>query len=156
MSNLVPDSGDRNDSQQTPNIQDNPTLYFEDLITQQQSALAATTNLVEYKQRLEIIQIAIDLSDKKTATDLRTAQDAIKLEVAKIELNDLRILSTEVTFKTTFRIISIPVFIIAGVSIWYSSESTLGSALLFLGLGLALSNEDAIKSLSTIKDLLPK
>jgi hypothetical protein len=91
MSNLVPDSGDRNDSQQTPNIQDNPTLYFEDLITQQQSALAATTNLVEYKQRLEIIQIAIDLSDKKTATDLRTAQDAIKLEVAKIELNDLRI-----------------------------------------------------------------
>jgi hypothetical protein len=155
MSNLVPDPGDRTDSQITPDDQDSP-LYFRDLITQQQKALAATTDLVEYKQRLEMIQMAIDLSDKKTLIDLRAKQDAIKLEIAKIELGDLRIRSTEVTFKTTFRIISIPLFILAGAYIWYSSESTLGSALLFLGLGLALSNEDAIKSLSTIKDLLPK
>jgi hypothetical protein len=156
MSNLVPDPGDRNDSQLTPNDRDSPNLYFRDLIVQQQSALASTTDISEYKQRLEIIQMAIDLSDKKTAIDIKTAQDEIKLEVARIELSDLRVRSTEVTFKTTFKIIFIPLFIIAGAYIWYSSESTLGSALLFLGLGLALSNEDAIKSLSTIKDLLPK
>ncbi len=100
--------------------------------------------------------MAIDLSDKKTAIDVKITQDEIKLEVARIELRYLRVRSAEITFKTTFRIIFIPVFIITGAYIWYYSKSTLGSALLFLGLGLALSNEDAIKSLSTIKDLLPK
>jgi hypothetical protein len=64
--------------------------------------------------------------------------------------------STEVKFKTIFKIVSIPLFIGAGTYIWYTSDSILGSALLFLGLRLALSNEDATKSINTIKDLLVK
>jgi hypothetical protein len=153
MSNLVPNSDDRNI---TPIDRDIPDLYFQDIIIQQQNALALTTDLEEYKKRLEIIQMAIELSEKKTQVNRNAIQETINLEVARIELSDRQIRSTEVKFKTTFRLISIPVFIIAGGYIWYSSDSTLGSALLFLGLGLVLSNEDAMKSLTNIKDLLPK
>ncbi|AFY94505.1 hypothetical protein [Chamaesiphon minutus] len=156
MSNLVPDSGDRSDSQITPNDRDSPDLYFQELIVQQQNSLTPTTDLDEYKKRLEIIQMAIDLSEKKTNIERKATQDAINLEIAKIELSDRQIRSTEVKFKTIFKIVAIPAFIGAGIYIWYTSDSILGSALLFLGLRLALSNEDAMKSINTIKDLLSK
>jgi hypothetical protein len=156
MSNLVPDPGDRNDSQLTPIDSDSPDLYFQDLIAQQQNSLTPSTDLDEYKKRLEIIQMAIDLSGKKTDIERKAVQDAINLEIAKIELSDRKIRSTEVKFKTIFKIVAIPVFISAGTYIWYTSDSILGSALLFLGLRLALSNEDATKSINTIKDLLLK
>jgi hypothetical protein len=61
-----------------------------------------------------------------------------------------------VKFKTIFKIVAIPIFIGAEIYTWYSSDSILGSALLFLGLRLALSNEDAMKSINTIKDLFSK
>lgn len=156
MSNLVPDPADRDDSQITPNDRDSTDLYFQDLIAQQQNSLTPSTDLDEYKKRLEIIQMALDLSDKKTAIDRKAIQDAINLEIAKIELSDRRIRSSEVKFKTIFKIVAIPVFIGAGTYIWYTSDSILGSALLFLGLRLALSNEDATKRIDTIKDLLTK
>jgi hypothetical protein len=156
MSNLVPDPGDPNDSQITPTDRDSSDLYFQELIAQQQNSLTPTTDLEEYKKRLEIIQMALDLSGKKTEIDRKAAQDAINLEIAKIELSDRMIRSTEVKFKTIFKIVSIPLFIGAGTYIWYTSDSILGSALLFLGLRLALSNEDATKSINTIKDLLVK
>jgi hypothetical protein len=84
MSNLVPDPRDRNDSQIVPNVReassaenrDSPDLYFQDLITQQQSSLKSTTNIDEYKRRLEIIQIAlnvegqiVDINEKRTETE---------------------------------------------------------------------------------------
>jgi hypothetical protein len=156
MSNLVPDPGDRSDSQITPNDIDSNNLYFQDLIDQQQKSLTPATDLDEYKKRLEIIQMAIDLSGKKTEIDRKAIQDAINLEIAKIELSDRKIISTEVKFKTIFKIVAIPIFIGAGIYIWHSSDSILGSALLFLGLRLALSNEDAMKSINTIKDLFSK
>jgi hypothetical protein len=163
MSNLVPDSGDSSDKLNEPLVpkaslesRDFPSLYFQDLIYQQQISLTPTTDLDEYKKRLDIIQMAIELSEKKAAIDIKAAQDVISLEIAKIELSDRNIRSTEVKLKTIFKISAIPIFIGAGSYIWYTSDSILGSALLFLGLRLALSNEDAIKSINTIKDLLSK
>jgi hypothetical protein len=82
MSNLVPDPGDRSDSQITPSDRDSPDLYFQDLIAQQQNSLTPSTDLDEYKKRLEIIQMAIDLSNKKTEIDRKANQDAINLEIA--------------------------------------------------------------------------
>jgi hypothetical protein len=154
MSNLIPDPADSNDSQIAPTNGDNPDLYFQQLIAQQQSNLTPTTDLEEYKKRLEIIQRAIDLSQKKTEIDLKTAQDAISLEIARIELSDRRLRSTEVKFKIIFKIVITPIFIITGAYIWYRSDSILGSALLFLGVRLALSNEDVAKSIDTLKNLL--
>jgi hypothetical protein len=156
MSNLVPDPGDRSDGQLTPIDNNSPDLYFQDLIAQQQNSLTPTTDLEEYKKRLEIIQMALDLSEKRTDIDRKATQDAINIEIARIELSDRKIRSNEVKFKTIFKIVAIPLFIGAGTYIWYASDSILGSALLFLGLRLALSNEDATKSISTIKDLLLK
>jgi hypothetical protein len=96
MSNLVPDPGDRSDGQLTPIDNNSPDLYFQDLIAQQQNSLTPTTDLEEYKKRLEIIQMALDLSEKRTDIDRKATQDAINIEIARIELSDRKIRSNEV------------------------------------------------------------
>jgi hypothetical protein len=67
MSDLIPDSGDRSDSQITPAenrdrvdlyFQD---LYFQDLITQEQISLSSTIEIDERKKKLELIQMALNL-----------------------------------------------------------------------------------------------
>lgn len=178
MSNLVTDPGDRDDSQIVPNARevssaenrDSQDLYFQDLITQQQSALKSTTNVDEYKRRLEIIQIAlnvegqiVDINEKRTETErknknleIQIAQDRIKLDIAKIDLIDRQKKSTDLKLRTNIRLLSIPVFVIAGVYFWYTSDSFLGSALLYLGLRLAFSSEDPMKDLNIVKNILPK
>ena len=130
MSNLVPDPGDRNDSQIVPNVseassaenRDSPDLYFQDLITQQQSSLKSTTNIDEYKKRLEIIQIAlnvegqiVDINEKRTETErknknleIQIAQDRIKIDIAKIDLIDRQTKSTDLKLRTNIRLLSIP------------------------------------------------
>ncbi len=178
MSNLVPDPGDRNDSQIIPNVseassaenRDSPDLYFQDLITQQQSSLNSTTDLDEYKRRLEIIQIAlnvegqiVDINEKRTEIErknknleIQIAQDRIKIEIAKINLIDRQTKSTDLKLRTNIRLLSIPVFVTAGVYFWYTSDSFLGSALLYLGLRLAFSSEDPMKDFNIVKNILPK
>ena len=178
MSNLVPDPIDRSDSQIVQNVreassaenQDGSDLYFQDLITQQQSSLTATTNLDEYKGRLEIIQIAlnvegqiIDIKEKRTEIErknknleIQIAQDRIKIDIAKIDLIDRQTKSTDLKLRTNLRLLSIPIFTVTGVYFWYTSDSFLGSALLYLGLRLAFSSEDPIKDLNVIKNIFPK
>jgi hypothetical protein len=63
MSNLVPDSGDRSDSQITPvenRGRDRVDLYFQDLIVQEQISLASTIEVDERKKKLELIQMALN------------------------------------------------------------------------------------------------
>ena len=79
-----------------------------------------------------------------------------KMVITEIEIDDRRLKLTESKLKTNFKLLLIPVFIIAGVYFFYISDSVLGSALLVVGLQLVLSNEDAMKGLNTIKDLLSK
>jgi hypothetical protein len=57
MSNLVPDPGDRSDSQITPaENRDGVDLYFQDSIDREQISLASTIEIDERKKKLELIQ----------------------------------------------------------------------------------------------------
>jgi hypothetical protein len=64
MSDLVPDPGDRSDSQITPaenQDRERVDLYFQDLIVQEQISLASTIEIDERKKKLELIQMALNL-----------------------------------------------------------------------------------------------
>ena len=62
MSNLVPDPGDRSDSQINPvENRDRVDLYFQDLIAQETISLASVTEIDERKNKLELIQMALNL-----------------------------------------------------------------------------------------------
>jgi hypothetical protein len=155
MSNLVPDP-DRSGRQISQNAQNSNDLYFQDLIDQQKKLLSATTDLDDYNKRLDLINKTFDLIQKDLGIKRQDEQEQIKIEIAKIELRDREIRLTESRLKTNFRIVLSPVFIIVGTYLLYTSASLLGSGLLFLGLRLALSNEDAMKGLDMVKDLFPK
>ncbi len=155
MSNLVPDS-DRAGSQISQNNQDINDLYFQELIDQQKKLLTPDTDFDEYNKRLEIVSKTFDLIQKDLTIKRQEEQEQIKIEIAKIELEERQIRLTESKLKAYSRIIASPVFMIGGVYLLYSSDSLLGSGLLFLGLRLALSNEDAMKGIDAIKDLFSK
>ena len=171
MSNLVPDPGERSDSQITPvENRDLVDWYFQDLIAQEQISLASIIEVDERKKKLELIQMAlnlegrmVDLTEKKNESSrkdenfqLQLAQDKVKLDIARIDLIDRQTKSTDLKLRTNLRLLSIPIFIVTGVYFWYTSDSFLGSALLYLGLRLAFSSEDPIKDLNIVKNILPK
>jgi hypothetical protein len=171
MSNLVPDPGERRDSQSTPGEKRDPVdLYFQDLIAQEQISLASTTEVDERKKKLELIQVALnlegqmlDLKEKKNEAsrkdesfELQIAQDKIKLDLARIDLIDRQTKSTDLKLKTILRLIASPVLISTGGYLCFASDSLFAPILLFLGLLLALSNEDPLKIISTVKDIFPK
>ena len=171
MSNLVPDPGERSDIQITPvENRDLVDWYFQDLIAQEQISLASIIEIDERKKKLELIQMAlnlegrmVDLTEKKNESSrkdenfqLQLAQDKVKLDIARIDLIDRQTKSTDLKLRTNLRLLSIPIFIVTGVYFWYTSDSFLGSALLYLGLRLAFSSEDPIKDLNIVKNILPK
>jgi hypothetical protein len=171
MSNLVPDPGDRSDSQITPaENRDRVDLYFQDLIAQEQISLSSTIEIDERKKKLELIQMAlnlegqmVDLQEKKNEASrkddsfqLQLAQDKVKLDIARIDLIDRQTKSTDLKIKTILRLIVTPALISTGGYLCFSSDSLFAPILLFLGLLLALSNEDPLKIISTVKDILPK
>lgn len=173
MSNLVPDPGDRSDSQITPaeNLdRDRVDLYFQDLIVQEQISLASTIEIDERKKKLELIQMAlnlegqmVDLQEKKKEASrkdenfqLQLAQDKVKLDIARIDLIDRQTKSTDLKLKTILRLIASPVLISTGGYLCFASDSLFAPILLFLGLLLAFSNEDPLKIISTVKDIFPK
>jgi hypothetical protein len=173
MSDLVPDPGDRSDSQITPvenRDLDRVDLYFQDLIVQEQISLASTIEIDERKKKLELIQMAlnlegqmVDLQEKKTEASrrnesfqLQLAQDKVKLDLARIDLIDRQTKSTNLKIKNILRLIISPVLISTGGYLCFVSDSLFAPILLFLGLLLALSNEDPLKVFSTVKDVFPK
>jgi dsDNA-binding SOS-regulon protein len=155
MSNLVPDP-DRAGSQISQNSQDVNDLSFQELIDRQKKLLTPDTDFDEYNKRLEIVNKTFDLIQKDLSIKREEEQEQIKIEIAKIELKERQIKLTESKIKAYFRLIASPVFTIGGVYLIYTSDSLLGSGLLFLGLRLALSNEDAMKGIDAIKDLFAK
>jgi hypothetical protein len=173
MSDLVPDPKNRSDSQITPaenRDRDRVDLYFQDLIVQEQISLASTIEIDERKKKLELIQMAlnlegqmVDLQEKKNEASrkddsfyLQLAQDNVKLDIARIDLIDRQTKSTDLRLKTILRLIASPVLISTGGYLCFASDSLFAPILLFLGLLLAFSNEDPLKVLSTVKDILPK
>jgi hypothetical protein len=171
MSNLVPDPGDRSNSQITPvENRDRVDLYFQDLIVQEQISLASTIEIDERKKKLELIQMAlnlegqmVDLKEKKNEANrkdenfqLQLAQDKVKLDIARIDLIDRQTKSTDLKIKTILRLIVSPALISTGGYLCFASDSLFAPILLFLGLLLALSNEDPLKIISTVKDIFPK
>lgn len=170
MSNLAP-PGDRSDSQITPvENRDRVDLYFQDLIAQEQISLASTIEIDERKKKLELIQMAlnleeqmVDLQEKKNEASrkdenfqLQLAQDKVKLDIARIDLIDRQTKSTDLKIKTILRLIVSPALISTGGYLCFASDSLFAPILLFLGLLLALSNEDPLKIISTVKDIFPK
>lgn len=172
MSNLFP-PGDLSDSQITPlenRDRDRVDLYFQDLIVQEQISLASITEIDERKKKLELIQMAlnlegqmVDLKEKKNESSrkdenfqLQLAQDKVKLDIARIDLIDRQTKSTDLKIKTILRLIASPALISTGGYLCFASDSLFAPILLFLGLLLALSNEDPLKIISTVKDIFPK
>jgi hypothetical protein len=156
QSNLVPDP-DRGKDQVSLPVQDSKDLYFQELVEQQQKKLlSVTTDLDDYNKRLDLINKTFDLIQKDLTIKRQEEQEQIKIEIAKIELNERQIRLTESKLKAYFRIVASPIFMSGGVYLLCTSDSLLGSGLLFLGLRLALSNEDAMKGIDTIKDLFTK
>jgi hypothetical protein len=173
MSNLVPDPGDLSDSQISPienRDRDRVDLYFQDLIVQEQISLASTIEIDDRKKKLELIQMAlnlegqiVDLQEKKNETSrkdenfqIQLAQDKVKLDIARIDLIDRQTKSTDLKIKTILKLIASPALIITGGYLCFASDSLFAPILLFLGLLLALSDEDPLKIIGTVKDIFPK
>jgi hypothetical protein len=105
----------------------------------------------------------VDLQEKKNEASrknenfqLQLAQDKVKLDLARIDLIDRQTKSTDLKIKTILRLIVSPALISTGGYLCFASDSLFAPILLFLGLLIALSNEDPLKVISTVKDILPK
>jgi hypothetical protein len=89
MSDLVPDPGDRSDSQITPaenQDRDRVALYFQDLIVQEQISLASTIEIDEIKKKLELIQMALNLEGQIVDLKEKKREASRKDEVKFIQL----------------------------------------------------------------------
>jgi hypothetical protein len=97
----------------------------------------------------------VDLKEKKNEASrkdenfqLQLAQDKIKLDIAKIDLIDRQTKSIDLKIKTILRLIVSPALISTGGYLCFASDSLFAPILLFLGLLLAISNEDPLKIIS--------
>ena len=148
MSNLVPNASD--DDSLIPKGENRTGSFLEGFIIQQEASLSRTTDLEEVKQKIEILEKAIEVSKKLNALEVEKATSAIELESKRyaqnlsIEETNYKILS--VRAKTFLGIASIPASIGIGLYAYiFLNQPYLGVMMVIFGLGgatLTFSKEE--------------